>query len=122
VINHEYLRGTAFGTGFPVHGIRLPTHVSRRVEYETDDFSFLLNLEEIQRSQLPATEEISDTEFSILERRHSLNQGAQNFIVSAGFSIEEFERDMDLLAAGLENIHIGYQGTYPREDIYMDHD
>ena len=122
MINQEYLRGTAFGTGFPVHGIRPSTRLSRRIEYTTDDFSFLLNLEEVQRSQLPPTEETSETEFSVFEKRHSLNQAAQSISVNASFSIEEFEQDMDLLAAGLENIHIAYQGTYPREDIYVDHD
>jgi hypothetical protein len=33
----------------------------------------------------------------------------------------EFERDMDLLAEGLEHLP-AYQGTYSREDIYLDHD
>ena len=37
-------------------------------------------------------------------------------------SLEEFERDMDSLAEGLEHLPVGYQGTYSREDIYMDHD
>lgn len=122
MINQGYLRGTAFGTGFPVHGIRSPTRLLRRIEYETSDFSFLLNLEEIQRFQVPPTEETSDTEFSIFEKRNSLNQGVQDFSFSAGLSIEEFERDMDLLTVGLENTHLEYQGTYSREDIYVDHD
>jgi hypothetical protein len=38
------------------------------------------------------------------------------------FSLEEFERDMDLLTQGLENLPSEYQGTYSREDIYLDHD
>ncbi len=37
-------------------------------------------------------------------------------------SLEEFERDMDALAVGLEHLPVEYQGTYSREDIYMDHD
>ena len=37
-------------------------------------------------------------------------------------SLEDFETDMDLLAEGLENLPAGYQGTYSREDIYLDHD
>lgn len=37
-------------------------------------------------------------------------------------SLEDFERDMDLLAEGLEHLPAGYQGTYSREDIYLDHD
>lgn len=37
-------------------------------------------------------------------------------------SLEEFERDMDALAEGLEHLPVGYQGTYSREDIYLDHD
>ena len=36
-------------------------------------------------------------------------------------SLEEFERDMDALAEGLEHLPVGYEGTYSREDIYMDH-
>ena len=36
-------------------------------------------------------------------------------------SLEEFERDMDALAEGLEHLPAGYEGTYSREDIYMDH-
>lgn len=36
-------------------------------------------------------------------------------------SLEEFERDMDALAEGLENLSVGYEGTYSREDIYLDH-
>ncbi len=38
------------------------------------------------------------------------------------FSLEEFERDMDSLAQGLEHLPINYRGTYSREDIYLDHD
>ncbi|MFN2596908.1 MAG: hypothetical protein ABR563_06950 [Pyrinomonadaceae bacterium] len=36
-------------------------------------------------------------------------------------SLEEFERDMDALAEGLEHLPVGYQGSYSREDIYLDH-
>jgi hypothetical protein len=36
-------------------------------------------------------------------------------------SLEEFERDMDALAEGLEHLPVGYEGTYSREDIYLDH-
>ena len=36
-------------------------------------------------------------------------------------SLEEFERDMDALAEGLEHLPVRYEGTYSREDIYMDH-
>ena len=36
--------------------------------------------------------------------------------------LEEFERDMDSLAEGLEQLPAGYQGGYSREDIYADHD
>ncbi|MDX6288576.1 MAG: hypothetical protein QOH42_375 [Blastocatellia bacterium] len=38
------------------------------------------------------------------------------------FSLEEFDRDMDLLAQGLEHLSTNDQGTYSREDIYSDHD
>ena len=38
------------------------------------------------------------------------------------FSLEEFDRDMDLLTQGLEHLPAKYQGTYSREDIYSDHD
>lgn len=37
-------------------------------------------------------------------------------------SLEDFERDMDLLAQGLDHLLTEYQGTYSREDIYSDHD
>jgi hypothetical protein len=37
-------------------------------------------------------------------------------------SLEDFERDMDLMAQGLEHLPAEYQGTYSREDIYSDHD
>ena len=36
-------------------------------------------------------------------------------------SLEEFERDMDALAEGLEHLPVGCEGTYTREDIYLDH-
>jgi hypothetical protein len=36
-------------------------------------------------------------------------------------SLEEFEQDMDALAEGLEHLPVGYEGTYSREDIYLDH-
>lgn len=36
-------------------------------------------------------------------------------------SLEEFERDMDALADGLEHLPVGYDGTYSREDIYLEH-
>lgn len=36
-------------------------------------------------------------------------------------SLEEFERDMDLLAEGLDQLP-AYRGTHSREDIYLDHD
>jgi predicted transcriptional regulator len=37
-------------------------------------------------------------------------------------SLEEFERDMDALAEGLEHLPVGYEGSYTRADIYLDHD
>lgn len=36
-------------------------------------------------------------------------------------SLEEFERDMDALAEGLEHLPVGYEGTYSRADIYLDY-
>ena len=36
-------------------------------------------------------------------------------------SLEEFERDRDALAEGLEHLPVEYEGTYSREDIYLDH-
>ena len=41
--------------------------------------------------------------------------------VTAQPSLEEFKRDMDALAEGLEHLPVGYAGTYSREDIYVDH-
>jgi hypothetical protein len=38
------------------------------------------------------------------------------------FSLEDFERDMDFVAQGLEHLPSGYSGNYSREDIYSDHD
>lgn len=37
-------------------------------------------------------------------------------------SMEDFERDMDLVAQGLDHLPAEYRGDYPREDIYSDHD
>lgn len=37
-------------------------------------------------------------------------------------TLEEFERDMDALAEGLEGLPHDYHGTYTRADIYLDHD
>lgn len=37
-------------------------------------------------------------------------------------SLEEFERDMDSLADGLDDLPAAYHGTYSREDIYVDHE
>ena len=37
-------------------------------------------------------------------------------------SLDEFERDMDSLAEGLEQLPAGYRGNYSRDDIYADHD
>lgn len=37
-------------------------------------------------------------------------------------SLEDFERDMDLRAQGVDHGSTEYQGTYSREDIYSDHD
>ena len=37
-------------------------------------------------------------------------------------SLEEFERDMDSLAEGLEQLPAGYRGTYFQEDVYADRD
>jgi hypothetical protein len=119
--NQEYLRGTVFGAGFPVHNTR-PTGLSaRRIEYATGDFSFLLKLEEIQKSPEPPSER-ANSDFSIFENRQSLNLDAQTSTVSSRFSLEEFERDMDLLAEGLEHLPTQYRGTYSREDIYLDDD
>jgi transcriptional regulator with XRE-family HTH domain len=36
-------------------------------------------------------------------------------------SLEDFERDMDLIAEGLERLP-AYRGNYSREEIYLDHD
>jgi hypothetical protein len=37
-------------------------------------------------------------------------------------SLEEFEQDMDALADGLGYFPLKYEGSYSREDIYIDHD
>lgn len=47
----------------------------------------------------------------------ALNQPADGKL-----SLADFERDMDLLAQGLEHLPTKYQGSYPRDDIYSDHD
>lgn len=36
--------------------------------------------------------------------------------------LEEFERNLDLLAEGSENFSSRYNGAYWREGIYLDHD
>jgi hypothetical protein len=47
-----------------------------------------------------------------------------NFVENsfAEVSIEEFERNLDLLAEGTANFSSRYNGTHSREDIYLDHD
>lgn len=37
-------------------------------------------------------------------------------------SLDEFERDMDALAEGLDHLPVEYRGTYSRADIYLDRD
>ena len=37
-------------------------------------------------------------------------------------SLEEFEQDLDALAEGLEDLEVKCEGSYSREDIYIDHD
>jgi len=41
---------------------------------------------------------------------------------SAEVSLEEFERNLNLLAEGSTNFSSIYDGTYSREDIYLNHD
>lgn len=48
------------------------------------------------------------------------NNFAENNL--AEISLEEFERNLDSLAKDSINFHSAYNGTYPREDIYLDHD
>ena len=47
-----------------------------------------------------------------------------NFIENnpAEISLEEFERNLDLLAVDSTNASPAYNGAYSREDIYLDHD
>lgn len=118
--NQEYLRGTFFGAGLPVRGIRsLESRTPQRVEFENGDFSFLLKLGDLQRSgESDIVDPESIREDQIFENRQLLKMEVH----LPEFSLAEFERDMDLIAEGLENIGIGYQGTYPRADIYLDHD
>lgn len=40
----------------------------------------------------------------------------------AEISLEEFERNLDLLARNSENFPLLDDGTYSREDIYLEHD
>ena len=121
MINQEYLVGNFFrGAGLPVHGVRSFDINPRRIEYERGDFSFLLKLEELQRPRSLAIEHVSVAEASIFENQRPLNQGLPHANSAAAFSLEEFERDMDLLAEGLEHLPIHYRGTYSREDIYLD--
>lgn len=122
--NQEYLRGNFFGAGLSLRGVRsLEGSVSQRIEYENGDFSFLLRLGELQRSQEPVmdvTERINETEHSIFEKQRLLDREIRRERAAVAFSLEEFERDMDLLAEGLENLPLQYRGTYSREDIYTD--
>ena len=118
--NQEYLRGNFFGAGLSLRGVRsLEGSVSPRIEYENGDFSFLLRLGELQRPQEPL-DRINETEHSIFEKQRLLDREVPRERAAVGFSLEEFERDMDLLAEGLENLPLQYRGTYSREDIYMD--
>ncbi len=36
-------------------------------------------------------------------------------------SLQEFERNLDEMTEGLEDLVLPYQGTHSREDIYFDH-
>ena len=119
--NQEYLRGTVLGAGFRAHSNRPTARVTRQIKYETGDFSFLLRLEEIQTTQEPPRDAVN-SDFSILENSQSLNPNTQTATVGSRFSLAEFERDMDLLAEGLEHLPTRYSGTYSREDIYSDDD
>jgi len=64
--------------------------------------------------------EDDDVEFSILENLQSLDRELPHASFNTGFSLDEFERDLDLLAEGLDHLPLKYQGTYSREDIYLD--
>lgn len=41
---------------------------------------------------------------------------------SGEISLEEFERNLDLLAEDSANLPPTYQGNYSRDDIYLEHD
>ncbi len=45
---------------------------------------------------------------------------AEDMGLKADGEDDDLEKDMELFAEGTEPS--GYQGTYPREDIYFDHD
>ncbi len=51
-----------------------------------------------------------------------LSEPAPSAAEPAEPSLEEFDRDMDALAQGAEQLPNDYRGTYSRADIYVDHD
>lgn len=119
--NQDYLRGAFFGAGLPVQSVRpLRDSAPSRIEYESGDFSFLLKLEELQRSRQRDMEDVNETELAVFDNQQLAHQDLHHTNLLAGFSLEEFERDMDLLAEGLEHLPLQYRGTFSREDIYMD--
>ena len=123
MISQNYLRSSTLGGGFPfLHGLRQASRTS--VQRPPSDFSFLLELDDLQTPKPPVPEHeitnqsrygtLDDSGEQVLARLQ-LGLNGETF-----WSLADFERDMDLLAEGLEDLHIQYQGTYSREDIYLD--
>ena len=111
------------GEPFLNMGFRRTPKMPSITERQADDFSFLLELKDLQQARQPlkyeGTEERSTFDAPLKQILNRSRLPEQNLME---WSLAEFERDMDLLAEGLEHLPLQYQGTYSREDIYSDHD
>ncbi len=127
MINESYLKGKFLGgEPFLSLGFRRSPKIPTLTERHANDFSFLLELRDLQ--QAPRRLEFEETEargtrstvdVPLEQRLNRPGLFEQNL---TEWSLAEFDRDMDLLSEGLEHLPLEYRGTYSREDIYSDHD
>jgi hypothetical protein len=127
MINEGYLKNKFLGgEPFLNMGFRRAPKMPTITERQADDFSFLLELKDLQ--QVPRPLEYEET--AERAERSTFDAPLEQVLNRSGlpeqslmeWSLAEFERDMDLLSEGLENLPLQYRGTYSREDIYLDDD
>ena len=127
MINPDYFRGNFLGGGllFPSIGLR---QASKRTTDEpmTENFSFLLELQDLQRSRrdLLLGEIETTTRAGRPPAEHPLEQILRRSVMEEAkvseYTLAEFERDMDVLTEGLDDLTLQYRGSYSRDDIYLD--